>query len=112
MAFPEDNLQQTAVYWAPTAEDRYGRPGFSSPVEIRCRWEDVNEEFVTAQGTNAISFAHVFVDRDLRNGGALWLGSLASSDSTPSNNAGYQLIRRFDKLPSLDGSVFLRKAYL
>lgn len=112
MAFPNDNLVQDAVYWAPAAEDKFGKPGFAAPVAVKCRWEDVAEEFVSADGTDAISKAHVFVTRDMLIGGALWLGLLAAADDDPEDNSGFQLIKRFDKVPTLHADAFFRKAYL
>ncbi len=113
--------KQTAVYWAPGSEesggadfDEYGKPLYASPVEIDCRWEDVAEEFIDAKGTLATSRAIVYVDRDVRVGGVLMLGTLETGmdlDDAKQNEGAWE-IRRFDKLPNLKATEYLRTAYL
>jgi len=114
-------LRQTAVYWPPQSSDNsgehfdnYGVPQVSAPIEIDCRWEDVVEEFVTSDGTQQLSNAKVYVDRDLSVGGILMLGEIADI-TDPTNikdNDGAWEIRRFDKLPNFKASEFLRTAFL
>ena len=112
---------QKAVYWAPGSEaiggrdyDDYGQPMYATPVEIDCRWEDVAEEYVATDGTRQVSRSKVYLDRDVKNGGVLWLGKLADvTDLTsPKNNNNAWEIKRFDKIPWLEGEEFVRTAYL
>ena len=114
-------LKMTCVYWPPGGEDSggfdfddYGKPLYATPVQIKCRWEDKAEEFLNSDGTREISNSVVYVDRDVRVGGVLLLDSLANvSDLTvPKNNDGAWEIKRFDKLPNLRNTEFLRTAYL
>jgi hypothetical protein len=56
------------------------------------------------------------VDRDIEELGMMWLGNLADLTAEQKANPGsigrcYQ-IQRFDKIPMLKGSPFLRVAYL
>lgn len=113
--------KQTAVYWAPGSEetggkdyDDYGRPLYADPVEISCRWEDVNEEFVTPDGTRDSSRCIVYTDRVVALRGVLMLGTLndvADLDDPKKNDDAWE-IRRFDKLPNLRNTETLLKAYL
>lgn len=109
-------LKQKAVYWAPASPkfDDYGQPNISTPVEIDCRWEDVGEEFLDGGGTLQLSMAKVFVGIDVVVGGLLMLGELSSSvdEDNPKNNDGVWEIRRFEKLPTLKATQFLRTCYL
>lgn len=116
-------LKQTCVYWALTPEegtdvsyDDYGQPivTASDPVEISCRWEDKNEEFISANGTKMVSRAVVYVGQDVAVGGILMLGTKDNiTDSvTIKNNAGAYEIKAFSKLPNFKATEFLRTAYL
>lgn len=114
--------KQTAVYWPPESSesagddfDNYGQPQVSlSPVQIMCRWEDVTEEFIDVAGTRQLSRARVYVDRDVEVGGILMLGELADiADATNiKENDGAWEIRRFEKLPNLKATEFLRTVFL
>ena len=114
-------LKMKAVYWPPESSesggddfDDYGQPQVSDPVEIDCRWEEVSEEFLDAQGTAQISRAKVFVDRDVEVGGILMLGLLADVTDlvNPKENENAWEIRRFDKFPNLRVTEYLRTVYL
>lgn len=107
-------LKQTAVYWPFTSIDQFGDKSVGSPVEIKVRWEDKSEEFLGPEGENQISNAIVYVDRDTPTGGILMLGT--ASDITDAvnikENSGAWEIRRFDKLPNLKATEFLRTVFL
>lgn len=107
-------LKQEAIYWPPVSADNYGQPTFGSPVEIACRWEDVQKEILTPEGEEIISSTTVYVDRDVEIGGALLLGTLSSSvnEGAPLENEGSRVIRQFDKLPTFKATEFLRTVYL
>ena len=114
-------LKQKAVYWAPGSEatgghdfDDHGKPAYASPVEVSCRWVDVVEEFIGPNETRELSRSKVYVDRDVRTGGVLWLGLLINVGDlvTPKNNDGAWEIRHSEKLPNLKATEFLRTAYL
>jgi len=109
-------LKQKAVYWELSSVefDNYGQPIPSTPIEIDVRWEDVSEEFLDANGTMQLSKAKVYVDRDVELGGVLMLGELDSSvdEDNPKENENAWEIRRFEKLPTLKATQFLRTCYL
>ena len=113
--------RQTAVYWTLAASesagedwDDTGQPQWGEPVEIECRWEDVVEEFVDLKGTRQLSRSIVYVDRDVDNGGVLMLGELTDivEEENVLENDGAWEIRKFDKIPNLKATEFLRMAYL
>lgn len=107
-------LKQIAVYWAPSGSDDYGKPTYSNPVEIKCRWEDAQEVYVTLQGENKVSRSKVFLASDVEPKGILMLGTLSdiTDESNPRNNGNAGEIGAFDKTPNLRATEFLRIAYL
>lgn len=108
--------RQKAVYWdlATITHDDYGDPETIAGVEIDVRWEEATVEFLDINGTTQLSNAIVYADRDLKVGGVLMLGELTDvTDATnPKENTGAFEIKRFDKLPTLRVTDFLRTAYL
>jgi hypothetical protein len=106
--------RQIAVWWASTGVDRHGDESYAVPVEIKCRWEDSSEEFLDAEGQRQMSNAIVYVDRDTPNGGVLMLGTL-DDITDPINvkeNTGAWEIRKFDNLPNIRATEFLKTAIL
>lgn len=113
-------LKQKAVYWPLLSNDSggvrfdaFGQPQYASPIEIECRWEDGNEEYLDDKGQRFISRAVVYVDRDLEVGGLLMLGEMYSGmESNPKANQDVWEVKRFNKLPTLRAKHFLRSAIL
>jgi hypothetical protein len=111
-------LKQTAVYWAVNSDsaayDKWGDPIPVDPVEVKCRWVDVVEEFIDINGVKLMSHSKVYVDRDVDISGFLFLGTIADLDSAadPQSNDNAWEIMRFDKLPTLKADKFLRTTYL
>ena len=112
---------QTAVYWALASDesagsdyDNFGKPNFTDPIEIKVRWEDNMVEFIAADGTQQMSTAVVYVDRDVDLGGVLMLGDLddVTDEDNPKENENAWEIRRFDKMPKLKQTEILRTVYL
>lgn len=106
--------KQTAVYWPFVSINTFGEKTVGSPIEIKVRWEDKNEEFLDMGGQIQMSRAVVYVDRDMVNGSILMLGVIADiTDSTNiKENDGAWEVRRFDKLPDIKAKEFLRTAFL
>lgn len=107
-------LKQTAVYWAPSGVDEFGKPTWEEPEEISCRWEDVAEEYIDSAGDKQLSSAKVFVGEDVEVMGVLMLGELLDleSGSDPKDNSGAWEIRAYKCIPNLKANEFLRIAYL
>jgi hypothetical protein len=108
--------RQTAVYWARTGTNDRGRAVFDNPVELRVRWDGVVEEFVSPDGRTGLSHAKVYVGEDVTLGGILWLGTLAdltdAQEAAPLTITGAYEIRRFDTIPNMKATEFLRIATL
>ena len=113
--------KQTCVYWAlasgdDVSYDDYGQPivTIAVPVELSCRWEDVNEEFIAPDGTKQLSRSKVYVESDVALGGILMLGT--EDDITDAvnikENEGAWEIMAYGKLPNFRATEFLRTVYL
>jgi len=111
-------LKQTAVYWAlniTTPYDNYGQPQYEDPIEMSVRWEAKTVEFLGPEGNTLLSNAVVYVGQDVVLGGVLMLGELTDINSSltiPKQNDETWEIRRFEKLPNLQNTEFLRTVYL
>ena len=109
-------LKQNAVYWAPGVSDGEGGTAFTQGVEIKCRWEDKQVNYVSDKGETEVSRSIVFTDRDVFLKGYLFLGLLqdltssAGEDPTEEHDA-YE-IKSFNKIPSVKGNKFERTAVL
>lgn len=127
MSVISSSRKQNAIYWPPGIPDDFGRTDHGPPVELmlvsgvnsRVRWEDRAEEFIDATGTVQVSRAVVFVPllpsgSEVEVGGFLWLGDRAdlTDEAVPGNNDGAFEVRRFDKMPNLKATEYLRTAYL
>lgn len=115
-SFPNRNLNQTAVYWASPIKDGYGGYTWSDPVEIDCRWVNSTRLITASNGEEIVCRAEVQVKQDLDEQGMLYLGDLDDLDSSEEADprtisVAYQ-IKRFDKVPTIKGNKFFRKAYL
>lgn len=108
-------LNQTAVYWERGAPDGYGGYAWEDPVEIECRWEDANELFLDASGEQRVCNAKVFLGQDVKTGDFLYLGDyddITSASGSPASMEQAFEVRRFDKVPDLAGTEFLRRAWV
>ena len=114
-------LKQTCVYWAlasgvEVSYDDYGQPivTIADSVELSCRWEDVQEEYIAPDGTKQLSRSKVYVESDVVLGGILMLGT--KSDITDAvnikENVGAWEIMAYGKLPNFRATEFLRTVYL
>lgn len=120
--FISSKLNQKAVYWGNPKEDGYGGKTWDDPVEIRCRWQDMQQTILEANGEVGLSRAVVFTEVDMEENGLILLGELdelldSSGQSTGEINLSdlenVWLIKRWEKTPALnDTTNFLRKAYL
>jgi len=106
--------RQRAVWWQRNAQaDQYGSYSFAAPVEILCRWDDVSQEFLAADGEKRSSRSMVYTDRVMLPGDRLMLGELDSNTPTdPLSVTNTFEVRRFDKTPNLRATETLFTAYL
>lgn len=110
MGWPQKALYQTITYWAPSTPDGYGGKAYSSPTSIKGRWEDTVELFIDAIGREKVSMARVYVDRQLVNGGFIFLGTNSSTD--PTSVDGAREIRQVRKIPDLRAKSFEHRVML
>ena len=107
--------KQTAIWWQRTGIDGFGVPSFAAPVDIRVRWDDSAEKFITAEGEEKVSRSVVMVD--VADGVGLddYL-KLGASDSgtasNPENETGAYPVLRYDLTPNLANTETLAEAYL
>lgn len=106
---------QTAVYWGNPVEDGFGGLTFDEPVEISCRWEDLNRIIFDIRGRQLESKSSVLVTQELDLEGYLLLGSLVDIDDTVNPKDledAYQIISK-DKVPMVRStSVFVHSVIL
>lgn len=107
-------LTATGVYWGSPIPDGYGNQTTVAPVEITMRWQDADEVIAIDGGREVNSTAKIFTSVDTATGGFLYLGTLASlsGEKDPYKvDTAKQIIKRA-KLPTLDGTQFLRTSWV
>lgn len=105
--------KQQAVYWAATGLNHYGRPEWSMPVEIKCRWEDTLVQLRTPTGEIVTFNSRVYVDRSMSLGDRLKLGPMDSTTpDDPTSDEDTHLIQKFDDMTDLKNRVHILIAYL
>lgn len=112
------SLAETAVYWASSGKDRYNQNTYSSPVEIKCRWEQKTQVVKNSQGEEVVSEAQVFLMKNVNEQSLLLLGNLddvssAEEDDPHTIESGVYEVKSKAKIPGLGSkTVYLRIAYL
>lgn len=103
-------LREHAVVWPYYDRDNNGNPRVSTPVEIRCHWEDGQRQvFVTASSV-AID-AEVQVDREIAIGSMIRKGRLKDLPDTPDD---IKEVVTYNEVPDaqhriVDRTVMLRR---
>lgn len=110
MSFLSFGLNQKCTYWKFLGIDGYGKPSFSAPVVISCRWEGRTEKVQADDGEERMSRARVFLENDVAAGDYLALGEHAGLD--PRRVLGAWKIITYRTTPGLQAEIFERKAYL
>lgn len=74
--------RQKAVYWGSPRPSGLGRGmTFADPVEINCRWEEMEQVVADARGVEVTSRAQAFLLQDVDEEGYLFLGTLSDLGS-------------------------------
>ena len=60
-------LRSQVTYWSNIGNNAQGQPIFGSPITLRSRWEDCNEELLMPDGSKELSRARVFVGNQVIN---------------------------------------------
>lgn len=111
-------LKDDLVYWPSEGASGPGNEVYGPPEEMKCRWEDKNEVYMTRSGEEKVSKSVVFTERDVAADGILFLGKMEDlvDLDVPLNNPGAGIIQRFDKIPGRKGmkqtKKIVRMAYL
>lgn len=107
-------LVTDAVYWAPGVPGGGGETTFAAPIEIRCRWDDVNVVFIGGDGRERTSRSVVSVDQDLKLEGILRKGLLVdlTDPVNPFNNTEVYTILGWLKKGNKKQTKFIRRAML
>jgi hypothetical protein len=107
---------QSAVYWATPVENKFGGQTYTSPVEVKCRWEKKNVVIASTTGEQIISRTTVYVLQDMVEGEYLYLGALAGLSTAQRANpklvVGAYKIKRFNKIPDFKGTDYTRSCNL
>lgn len=101
---------QTATYWGSPTSDGLGGQSYGAPIELLVRWEERQEEFLTAEGETEVSNAVVWASQDLDTLGYLYLGVSLVAD--PTRVTGSFRILQFRSIPAIRGHQFERRAFL
>lgn len=106
--------KQRATYWAKNPEpNEFGAVSWATPVEIKCRWEDKEGRILNEQDEVSESMSRVYVDRPMKIGDKLKLGTMATdTPQSPAEDKQAFEIQGFEKLPNLKAKEFLYTAYL
>lgn len=104
------NMTQDATYWPFLSVDEFNKPTFGPPALIKCRWQDKQELFRSAEGEQLTSTSVVYPDRALVRKGYLFRG--ITDTINPRSVSGASQILQISDSPSLDGRRTLHKVLL
>ena len=96
------NLSQLATLYARTGVNSYGEPSYGAGITIRCRWQDVAQNLIDAQGQDFVSRSVIYVGAQAKAGDRIAYGSGASFSESDE-------IKTVFTSPSLDGNKMLIK---
>lgn len=107
---PLEHMDMTskAVLWTFVRHDRDGFPLVEEPVQLCCRWEEINKEMVDADGNRIAVDVVLAVPQQIVMGSLMWEGKLTSlptvdSIRTPPRDL-YEVVGR-DRGKELKGRV-------
>lgn len=104
-------MRQTCTYWTPTGDtDIYGKPIWSAPVQLPCRWENNQSQIVSKTGEEVVSKARVYLLVDINVNGYLYLGETTEAD--PTKVKGSEDIQAVGTSPDLRNVEQLTTVYL
>ena len=104
------------VYWPPNpgglTSDDFGKPINANLVELQCRWENDEEEFIDREGRHQVAHTRVYLPSDagVVTGGILWHGPISAIDIrniNPYEYDGAWEIRHVKSIPKLKNNEVL-----
>lgn len=78
-------LSQKCTYWPPGAPDGFGGFTWGAPQILSCRWQDKQQLIRSKDGTEKVSDAVVYLEREIKHNGRLLLGE--HTDAIPPTEA-------------------------
>ena len=75
-------MHQRAILWEKTGDDFEGQPKVSSPVTVKCRWEDSNRQAVSAEGAVIGLDAQVWCNTEIPVDSLMMQGDLTDLTGT------------------------------
>lgn len=110
-------LKQRLVYWAFTGHNQYGKGTYATPVVVRCRWEDVQEEVWLPNGTRFVCQSHLYLYSPILLESFVLLGTTSDPLTEFDLNKTPQQLRAFEvkkgsDVPDLPAKRHLYEAYL
>ena len=115
--FLEKIRKQDAVYWERVGVNYDGTEIFDDPIDIKVRWEDVQELFVDEQGEEGRSTSLIMMGFMAKSGSWLKLGKfeLSTGELPPTNPRGIEgawPIRQREAIPDIKNRATLYLAYV
>jgi len=106
-------MKQDVTHWPVTGSDGYSGFTFGPPIELKGRWEEKGEMFLTEENEEVVSKAVVYLGADVDVGDYLAEGkhALIPVPTALSNPRAYR-VRQRAKITDLRNLQCLRKAYL
>ena len=96
-------LNQYVVYWPPDKVSHTGQWTYLTPVQLKGRWEDLQQDMVDQAGEVWVSKSNIMLDVPVAYNGVLWLGKLVNVKDlvNPFNNPGAGKIQSISSVPTL-----------
>ena len=95
---------QSAVLWAKSSLDNFGKPTVDSPLEIYVRWEEKLKESIDSQANAIAVDATVWVAQEITVGSIMWLGTLAEWNASEKTNL--KQVVGYRSIPNIKGRLF------
>lgn len=77
------HAKQTLVYWEKTGSDGFGKPIFADPVEVKCRWEDKQQEIILPDKRTVMTKGFIISLTPMLVGSLVFLGFLTDIEALP-----------------------------
>lgn len=99
------------VVWKKSDQDydNYGNPLVQAPEEIEVRWENVDREVRSVDGSVIACDALVYVKTPIPTQSIFWRGALADLPVAPT---GLMLVQEYNETPSLTGKNMDRYCFM
>jgi hypothetical protein len=76
-------LHQTLVWWKRIGSDSFGKPVYGDAMELPCRWEDMEQEVISADNRRVWPKATVLLVGPVSAGDLIMLGTVEKWKAMP-----------------------------